>query len=130
MEGVAKPTPLATPHLHTFIISMLIWTDSKDSWINLHTHTHTCTSGRVWSPSCSNDDVGEQSQTELVGCFKVYLKTPCLFSYKWPSSLFCAYILLSYLKFFSFYCLFLSYYPIILFFPSPSSSLSSNASGH
>lgn len=45
MEGVAKPTPLATPLLHTFIISTLIWTDSKDSWINLHTHTHAPAAG-------------------------------------------------------------------------------------
>lgn len=114
MEWITKPTPPS----HTFIISTLIWADSKDSWINRHTHMHAPVAGPGLPHALMMmlESRAKHTHTRLLGSFKVYL----LVSLFLKLAILClgAHTPLLFL------CLFpLFYYPTTLS-PSSSSSLS------
>lgn len=59
------PSPLLHPQTPSSFLGLFGLTARTLGSIATHTHTHTrmMQQWRVWSPSCTNDDVREQSQT-------------------------------------------------------------------
>ena len=96
MEGIALP------HSHTFIISMLIWADSKDSWINLHTHSHAPMAGSGLPHELMMMSESRAKHSGWLALVDFISKDSLsLFSLNGPSFLSCVHTLLAYLRFFS-----------------------------
>lgn len=124
MEGITKPTisPLHPhPDHHHFYAYLGRQQGLSDQ--SPHTHTHACTNGEAWSPSRTNDDVREQSQTHRAGGLFQSLSARLSLPSTGPPLSSVLSLFLSYLTFFSLSCIFLLFfYPTLLSLPSASLS--------